>query len=247
MRSVARTRLASAQVGLERAHRAVATAEEFCAGGEQFVALAKEALRSLSEREGASEAETAQAIKAALKEGRSPPRAVAIQGGRARAEAEAELAARESALKLLNAELAEARAAEEAAQTELRLAIKAVLAEDAAVAAEEGLQALEMIHRAYRRVSAADRVGHGGALGRLELSPAAIAFLQRAPAPHDQALRAAAAVGQWVDYKAALETNPDAVPPTGELPPLKQGPMPGERAGTPVNLGLVSSNWGGPR
>lgn len=245
MRSPGRTRLAEAQAGLVVARQAVVDAEQALSGGEAFVEEARTSLRAVEARERASGAEAAQAIKTAIKEGRSPPRSAAIQGGMVRAAAQAELEAREAALRLLEGEADAARRAEASAALEVQHAIRAVLAEDAATAAEEGLLALEVLKRAHRQVSSADRVGHGGAIGPLVMPKIALDLLQAYSGPDDQPVIAGAAMMQWRDYRAALETNPDAAPPSGELPQVRLA-LPGEAPGIPMNLGAVISNFGGP-
>lgn len=244
MRSPGRTRLAEAQADLASARIAVADAEQALSGGEAFVGEARAALQAVNAREQASGVEAAQAIKAAIKEGRSPPRSAAIQGGMVRAAAQAELEAREAALRLLDSESTAARRAEAKAFLEVQQAVRAVLAEDAAAAAEEGMRALEILKRAHRRVTGADRAGYIAPFGPLQTSNLVLDFLRACSPPEDQQQQADAAVGQWLEYRGALATDPEASAPNGELPSVRFS-MPGAAPGKQVNLGMVTSNLGG--
>lgn len=218
MQSPARQRLTQALARRATAQAAIAPAEQVCAAGEAFVDQAKAALRAIGVREAASGAETAQAIKAAIKEGRSPPRAAALEGGAARATAQAEVAAREAALKLLAAELAEVHQAAAAASQEVKLAVRAVLVEDALAAAHDGVHALDALTRAYRRARSAERAGYLPGVGPLSLPDSVVAFLRHCSEPDDPVPQHEAAMEQWHDYRAALELDADAGPPSGELP-----------------------------
>lgn len=231
MRSPARERLARAQERLVAAREALAKADEVHTAGEAFAAEARAVLASLSEHEAAAGAEVAEAIRAALAEGRPPPDAVEPASGLERATAQATLDGREAAAQLLAQDLASARAGEAGAAQEVRLAVRGVLIEDAAAAAAEGLAALEVVRRSYRRAMLADRVGHAPALGGpLSITSETVAFLRGSPPPDDLAGQVAAAVGLWHGYKAALEHDPDASCPDGTLPEMPRN-FPGQKPG----------------
>jgi hypothetical protein len=221
MRSPARTQLAAAQERLTEANAALEAAQATHDRGKAFVDDARAALEAIGGEERAQGGALAAAIKAALKEGREPPAVAAADQGQRRAGAQAELAAREEAGRLLAAELQEASQAVEAAKRQADLAVHQVLLEEAMAATEAGQKALEDLRRAQRRLMGVERGGGFSAVVRAFPMPREAIELLHIETMRSNPIHDGAIAGEWKAFRAALLEAPDAVAPTGDAPDVK--------------------------
>jgi hypothetical protein len=216
MRTAARDRLAEAAIAIGPASEKAATT---AAAHQAALGLHSQAEASFGATQAAQVGgeDLAAGIMRSVAAGQLPDLSLAApaDGGRARAAAAATVEATRSATAVLAREHRQALGGEAAAERELNLAVRAVGHEVEAELVRRGLDAIAELGRVRRALAGLDAAWWtqvDGAMRPLNFGPEAVTLMRSgvdmlSPKGLEDQKR------QWLEFRAALRSDPDAVPP----------------------------------